>query len=323
MATLTRMTDTPTEHVPVLGAELVALLDPHPSEMAVDCTFGGGGHARLIAERIAPGGQLIAIDRDPAAQERFERFALEVDCATRFIHADYADALDALADEGVEADLVYFDLGLSSIQLDTHQRGFSYSYDAPLDMRMDPGQPLSARDIVNEFGERRIAELIRRYGEEPRARAIAREIVQRRPLETTSELVEAIREALPPPVRFGRGHPAKRTFQALRIAVNSELESLERALPSAWGLLPDGGRMAGISFHSLEDRRVKRFLADHARGCICPLELPECRCGGEPEAELLARRAVAPSEAEMEANPRSRSAHLRAARKLYSREAQA
>ncbi len=323
MATLTRMTDAPTEHVPVLGAELVALLDPRPGEVAVDCTFGGGGHARLIAERLAPGGLLIAIDRDPVAQERFERFAEEVECATRFIRADYADALDALADEGVEPDLIYFDLGLSSIQLDTHQRGFSYSYDAPLDMRMDPGQPLSAREIVNEFDERRIAELIRRYGEEPRARAIAREIVQRRPLETTSQLVEAIREALPPPVRFGRGHPAKRTFQALRIAVNSELDSLERALPTSWGLLPDGGRMAGISFHSLEDRRVKRFLADHARGCICPLELPECRCGGEPEAELLARRAVAPSEVEMESNPRSRSAHLRAARKLYSREAQA
>ncbi len=323
MATLTRMTDAPTEHVPVLGAELVALLDPRPGEVAVDCTFGGGGHARLIAARLAPGGLLIAIDRDPVAQERFERFAEEVECATRFIRADYADALDALADEGVEPDLIYFDLGLSSIQLDTHQRGFSYSYDAPLDMRMDPGQPLSAREIVNEFDERRIAELIRRYGEEPRARAIAREIVQRRPLETTSQLVEAIREALPPPVRFGRGHPAKRTFQALRIAVNSELDSLERALPTSWGLLPDGGRMAGISFHSLEDRRVKRFLADHARGCICPLELPECRCGGEPEAELLARRAVAPSEVEMESNPRSRSAHLRAARKLYSREAQA
>jgi 16S rRNA (cytosine1402-N4)-methyltransferase len=319
MATLTRMTEIPTEHVPVLGAELVALLDPTPGEVAVDCTFGGGGHARLIAERIAPGGELIAIDRDPAAEERFEDFAREVSCATRFIRADYADALVALADEGVDVDLVYLDLGLSSIQLDTHRRGFSYSYDAPLDMRMDSGQALSARDIVNEFPERQIAELIRRHGEEPRARAIANEIVRRRPLETTSELVEAIREALPPPVRFGRGHPAKRTFQALRIAVNSELDSLDRALPSAWSLLGEGGRMAGISFHSLEDRRVKRFLADHARGCVCPLELPECRCGGEPAAELLARRAVAPSEAEMEKNPRSRSAHLRAARKLSTR----
>ncbi len=314
------MTESPTQHVPVLGAELVALFDPSPGELAVDCTFGGGGHARLIAERLAPRGELVAIDRDPAAQARFESFAQDVECATRFIRADYADALDALADEGIEPDLIYFDLGLSSIQLDTHRRGFSYSYDAPLDMRMDPGQALSARDIVNEFGERQIAELIRRYGEEPQARAIAREIVRRRPLETTSELVEVIREAQPPPARFGRGHPATRTFQAIRIAVNAELESLERALPRAWNLLRDGGRMGAISFHSLEDRRVKRFLADYARGCICPPELPECRCGGEPAAELLARRAVSPSEVEMEANPRSRSAHLRAARKLLTRE---
>ena len=321
MATLTRMTETPKEHLPVLGPEMAVLLDPQPGELAVDCTFGGGGHARLIAERIAPGGELIAIDRDPAAEERFAALAREVGLATRFIRADYADALDALADEGIEADLVYFDLGLSSIQLDTHRRGFSYSYDAPLDMRMDPGQGLSARDLVNEFPERRIAEIVRRFGEEPRARAIAREIVRRRPIETTSELVDAIREALPPPVRFGRGHPAKRTFQAIRIAVNSELDSLDRGLPGAWSLLRNGGRMATISFHSLEDRRAKRFLAEHSRGCICPPELPVCRCGGEPSAELLARRAVAPSEDEMARNPRSRSAHLRAARKLFTREA--
>ena len=320
MATVVRMNEQPTEHVPVLGAELTALLEPAPGELAVDCTFGGGGHARLIAERLAPGGELIAIDRDPAARERFDRFASEAPCSTRFIRANYADALDALAEEGVKPDLIYFDFGLSSIQLDDHGRGFSYSYDAPLDMRMDSTQILSARDVINDFPERQIADVIRRFGEEPSARAIAREIVSRRPIETTSELVEAIREALPPPVRFGRGHPAKRTFQAIRIAVNSEIDSLTRALPAAWSLLPDGGRLGAISFHSLEDRPVKRFLAEHARGCICPPELPECRCGGEPGAALLARRAVAPSEAEMEANPRSRSAHLRAVRKLYDRE---
>lgn len=319
MATLLRMNEQPTEHVPVLGPELVALLDPQPGELAIDCTFGGGGHARLVAERLGPSGVLIGIDIDPAAQVRFEGFARDAVCETRFIRADYADALDQLAAEGLEADLVYLDLGLSSIQLDSPQRGFSYSYDAPLDMRMDPGAALSAREVVNNYGERQLAEIIRRFGEEPRARAIAREIVARRPIETTSELVDAVREALPPPVRFGRGHPAKRTFQAVRIAVNSELDSLLRALPQAWDLLRDGGRLGAIAFHSLEDRPVKRFLADQARGCVCPPELPVCRCGGEPAAELLSRRAVSPGEAEMESNPRSRSAHLRAARKLRSR----
>ncbi|MGI9557257.1 MAG: 16S rRNA (cytosine(1402)-N(4))-methyltransferase RsmH, partial [Solirubrobacterales bacterium] len=320
MATLVRMNEKPTEHVPVLGPELVALLDPQPGELAVDCTFGAGGHARLMAERLGPSGRLIAVDRDPAAQIRFEAFARDAACETDFVRADYADALAALSAKGARPDIVYFDLGLSSIQLDSPERGFSYSYDAPLDMRMDPGQALSALDVVNEFGERQLADVIRRFGEEPRSRAIAREIVARRPIATTSELVDAIREALPPPVRFGRGHPAKRTFQAIRIAVNSELDSLVRALPEAWTLLRDGGRFGAIAFHSLEDRPVKRFLAEQARGCVCPPELPVCRCGGEPAAELLSRRAVSPSEDEMEANPRSRSAHLRAARKLRMRE---
>jgi 16S rRNA (cytosine1402-N4)-methyltransferase len=313
MATLTYM---PTDHVPVLAPELVALLDLQPGELAVDCTFGGGGHAELVAERLGPEGTLVCVDRDPAAAERFEAFARDAACETRFVRDDYADALDSLLAEGVRADAVYMDLGISSLQLDAWERGFSYAYDAPLDMRMDPDQELSALEVVNEWSERRLADVIRRYGEERSAGRIAREIVRRRPLATTSELAEAIRAALPPAARFGRGHPAKRTFQAIRIAVNSELDSLDRGLPAAWRLLRDGGRLAAISFHSLEDRRVKRFLADRARGCVCPPELPVCRCGRTPEAELLTRRAVAPSAEEVERNPRSSSAHLRVATKL-------
>jgi 16S rRNA (cytosine1402-N4)-methyltransferase len=313
MDTLTYM---PTEHLPVLASELVALCDPQPGELAVDCTFGGGGHARLVADRIGPAGRLIAIDRDPAARERFDALAPELPCSAEFVHGNFADVLRELSATGVDADVVYMDLGVSSMQLDAWERGFSYSYDAPLDMRMDPAQDLSARDVVNDWPEDRLAQTIKELGEERHARSIAREIVARRPFETTSELVEAIRDAVPAAYRFGRGHPAKRSFQAIRIAVNGELDAVDRALPGAWDLLRVGGRMAAISFHSLEDRRVKRFFASLAKGCVCPPELPVCVCGHEPEAELITRRAVAPSKSEAEANPRSRSAHLRAALKL-------
>jgi 16S rRNA (cytosine1402-N4)-methyltransferase len=313
MATLTYM---PTEHLSVLAAELVALLEPQPGETAVDCTFGGGGHARLVAERIGPMGTLIGIDRDPVAAERFEELAAELECEARFRRADFADALAELGADGVTAELVYMDLGVSSLQLDAWERGFSYSYDAPLDMRMDPSQALSALEVVNEWPEKRLAATIREFGEERHARAIAREVVRRRPLHTTAELTEAIRDAVPPAYRFGRGHPAKRTFQAIRIAVNAELHALDRALPAAWDLLEVGGRMAAICFHSLEDRRVKRFFAGLASGCICPPELPVCQCGRVPEAELLTRRAVSPSVGEAEQNPRSRAAKLRVARKV-------
>ena len=313
MATLTYM---PTEHLPVLAPELIALADPQPGELVVDATFGGGGHARLVAERIGPTGTLICVDRDPAAAARFAELEPELACEARFERADFAEVLERLAGEAVHPDLVYMDFGVSSQQLDAAERGFSYSYDAPLDMRMDSSQPLSAREAVNEWPAQRLETTIRELGEERHARSIAAEIVRRRPLETTCELVDAIRAAVPPAYRFGRGHPAKRTFQAIRIAVNSELDSIDRALPAAWEALALGGRLAAIAFHSLEDRRVKRFLAELARGCICPPELPVCRCGHEPEAELLARRAVKPSEDETERNPRSRSARLRVARKL-------
>jgi 16S rRNA (cytosine1402-N4)-methyltransferase len=312
MATLTYM---PTEHVPVLASELIALLSPRPDETAVDCTFGGGGHARLVGERLGAGGTLICIDRDPAAEERFAELASELDCATRFIRADYADALVELGNEGVWADILCLDLGISSLQLDAAERGFAYTYDAPLDMRMDPSREPSAARIVNEWPAERLAGAIRDFGEERHARAIAREIVSRRPLETTAELVEAIRAAVPPAYRFGRGHPAKRTFQAIRIAVNGELASLDRGLPAAWELLREGGRLGAISFHSLEDRRVKQFLRELARDCVCPPELPVCRCDRHPQAELLTRRALAATPEEIERNPRSHSARLRVARK--------
>jgi 16S rRNA (cytosine1402-N4)-methyltransferase len=306
-------------HIPVLAGELIDLLDPREGEVVVDCTVGGGGHARLIAERIGPGGTLIGIDRDPASEERFAELADEVVCQTRFIHADFVTGLERLVDEGAGADIVYLDLGMSSMQVDTWERGFSYSYDAPLDMRMDPSQELRAHDIVNTWEERRIARLLREYGEERYAAQIARAIARERnrgELDTTQALVDLVKSAVPTPAQFAGGHPARRTFQALRIAVNDELAQLDGALPAAWDLLRPGGRLAAISFHSLEDRRVKRFLVARARGCICPPDLPICVCGHEPEAELLTRRAVAPTPGEIAANPRSKSAHLRAARKL-------
>ena len=308
-------------HVPVLAGELIELTAPAAGETVVDCTFGAGGHARLIADRIGPTGTLVCIDRDPLAEEHFEELAREVACETRFLRMDYADGLALLHDEGLSADVVYLDLGISSMQVDARERGFSYSYDAPLDMRMDPSQELDAREIVNTWDERRLAQLFRRLGEDPNSGRIAREVVRRRdrsPIETTGELVAAIEAALPAAVRrsFGAGSPAKRVFQAIRIAVNSELDSLDRALPLAWEVLREGGRLAAISFHSLEDRRVKRFLAERARGCVCPPDFPVCVCGREPEAELITARAVVPTAGEIADNPRAKSSRLRSARKL-------
>jgi 16S rRNA (cytosine1402-N4)-methyltransferase len=306
----------PSTHTPVLAQELLQLLHPAPGQTAIDCTFGGGGHARLVAERLGAKGTLIVIDRDPLARERAAELAEQAPCTVRFIHGGYAEVLAQLAGEGIRADLAYFDLGMSSMQVDTRERGFSYSYEAPLDMRMDPDQELSARAIVADWDQRRLAGVLRDFGEERHAGAIARAIVRRRaqqPIESTLELVDVINSAIPTPARFAGRHPAKRVFQALRIAVNEELDQLERALPLAWESLRLGGVLAAISFHSLEDRRVKRFLAARARGCICPPDLPVCACGREPQAQLLTRRALVPSAEEVAHNPRSASAHLRGA----------
>ncbi len=306
-------------HVPVLAGELIELLDPSEGQTAIDCTFGGGGHARLVGERLGATGTLVCVDRDPAAEERYEELAADVPCETRFVRMDFASALELLAGEGLRADHAYFDLGVSSMQVDTLERGFSYAYDAPLDMRMDPDQDLDARKVVNEWDERRLQQLFSSYGEERYARRIAQAVGRRRreaAFETTQDLVDTIKSAIPAPARFAGGHPARRVFQAIRIAVNQELDSLERVLPLAWGVLRPGGRLAAISFHSLEDRAVKRFLAALARGCVCPPELPVCVCGHEPEAELLTSRAVVPTPGETADNPRARSGKLRVAGKL-------
>jgi 16S rRNA (cytosine1402-N4)-methyltransferase len=216
----------------------------------------------------------------------------------------------------VRADAILLDLGVSSMQIDRPERGFSYAADAPLDMRMDPSADLSARELVNESSERELEQIFRRYGEERYAKQIARAIGRRRreqPFERTLELVETIRASIPAPARFGEGHPAKRVFQALRIAVNDELGALEAALPSATAMLRPGGRLAVISFHSLEDRLVKRFMRDRERGCTCPPDFPVCVCGKEPELRSLSKRALRPSAEEIAHNPRAASARLRAA----------
>jgi 16S rRNA (cytosine1402-N4)-methyltransferase len=306
-------------HVPVLAGEAIELLDPQPGQTVVDCTFGAGGHARLLGGRIGATGTLVAIDRDPAAAERFAELAPELSCTSRFIRSSFVDGLAQLHEDGVRADIVLMDLGMSSMQIDTWQRGFSYAYDAPLDMRMDPDIAQTAFDLVNRSESRHLESIFRDLGEERYARQIARAIVRARDraeITSTIGLVDIISSAVPAPARFAAGHPAKRVFQALRIAVNDELGQLDAALPLAWSLLSVGGRLGAISFHSLEDRRVKRFLGARAQGCICPPDLPVCGCGREPEAELVSRRAIAPTPGEIAANPRARSARLRVASKL-------
>jgi 16S rRNA (cytosine1402-N4)-methyltransferase len=303
-----------TDHIPVLADEVRRLLAVHPGETVVDATFGAGGHAALLASDLAGRGKLIAIDRDPTAREYFDHLGRRAGVQTRFLRGDFAVVLSQLAENGAKADAILFDLGISSMQVDRPERGFSYAVDAPLDMRMDTSADVTAAGIVNEADERDLATIFRRYGEERYARAIARAIVRRRKtqrFERTADLVETIRAAIPAPARFGDGHPAKRVFQALRIAVNDELGSLEAALPAAFSMLRPGGRLAVISFHSLEDRIVKRFMRDLERGCECPPDFPVCVCGKQPELRALSRKPIRPSALELAANPRAASARLR------------
>jgi len=312
-----------TDHVPVLADEVREALALQPGETVIDATFGAGGHSGLLAADLRGSGKLIAIDRDPSVRPHFDSVRKRTGVQGRFLRGEFSDVLAQLAANDVRADAILFDLGVSSMQVDRPERGFSYATDAPLDMRMDPASELSARELVNEAGERELTRIFKDYGEERYVRQIARAIVRRRrehPIERTGELVEIIRSAIPAPARFGDGHPAKRVFQALRIAVNDELGSLEHALPAALEMLRPGGRLAVISFHSLEDRIVKRFLRAEEKGCTCPPDFPVCVCGHEPTLRALSRRPVKPSPAELAANPRSASARLRAAVKTEAGE---
>lgn len=311
---------TASDHVPVLADEVRELLAVQPGETVVDATFGAGGHASMLADDLKGRGRFVAIDRDPTVRPFFEGFRRRHGgLQARFLRGDADVVLGQLAGNGVRADAILMDLGVSSMQIDRPERGFSYAVDAPLDMRMDPTAPRAAADLVNGADERELETIFRRFGEERYARPIARAIARRRrerPFERTGELVETIRAAIPAPARFGDGHPAKRVFQALRIAVNDELGSVERALPAALEMLRPEGRVAVISFHSLEDRIVKNFLRQQERACVCPPEFPVCVCGREPALRILTKKALRPSAREVADNPRAASARLRAAVKV-------
>jgi len=303
----------------VLADEVRDLLAVRPGETVIDGTFGAGGHSSLLAADLAGDGKLIAIDRDSSVRTYFDRFKAGTGVQARLLRGEFSVVLSQLAANDVRADAILLDLGVSSMQLDRPERGFSYAADAPLDMRMDSSAELSARELVNGADERELAQIFRRYGEERYARQIARAIVRRRgerPFERTGDLVETIKHAIPTPARFGDGHPAKRVFQALRIAVNDELGALEAALPAALRMLRPGGRLAVVSFHSLEDRIVKQYLREESRGCTCPPDFPICVCGHEPTLRELTRKPVRPSPREVELNPRAASAKLRAAVKV-------
>lgn len=318
------MSLTPRPHVPVLLDRVVALLAEASEGVIVDATLGAGGHARAVLEaRLAVHGRasLVGLDRDPSAHELAgehlrplaDRDEVEIHLVrTRF--DGLAAALDELGIDQVAG--VLFDLGISSMHVDRAERGFSYRQEGPLDMRMDPDAPTSAADLVNELPVRELAQLLRRLGEEPMADRIAKAIVASRPHTSTTAFAEVVRDAIPAARRRTGGHPATRTFQALRIAVNGELDALAAVLPDAIARLTPGGVCVALSYHSLEDRVVKRAFADAARGCTCPPGLPVCACGRVPLVEHLVRKVERPSAAEIADNPRASAARLRAIRRL-------
>ena len=305
------------EHVSVLLNETIDALAVKPDGIYVDGTAGGGGHSYALAVRLDPErGRLIATDRDPeavrAASERLAGLPAEV------VHAEFSDMRRVLEERGISrADGIMLDIGVSSHQLDAAERGFSFHNDAPLDMRMS-GEGMSARDVVNDHSYERLKKILYEYGEEKFAPAIAKGIVSARadkPIETTLELAEIIKASVPQRVRREK-NPCRKTFQAIRIEVNDELGQLDRALDEAFSLLNVGGRLAVITFHSLEDRMVKQRFAELTKGCTCPPDFPQCVCGKKPRGRLVFRKAVTASEEELEANPRSRSAKLRVIEKL-------
>lgn len=312
-------------HVPVLPAETLAYLAPRLGATMVDATVGLGGHAAAILERLGPAGLLIGIDRDPQAlalaHARLERLAAERGWTAHrpwaLRHARFAGLPDLLRLLGVAAaDGLLLDLGVSSLQLDEGARGFSFRHEAPLDMRMDPGGALTAAELVNQSSEEELGRILWEFGEERQSRKIARRIVRQRPLTTTRELAELIAAAYPPGDRHGRIHPATRSFQALRIAVNEELAELRAVLERLPELLTPGGRVVVLAYHSLEDRLVKNAFEFLSGRCRCDPALPACACGARPLFRLLTRKPVTAGAAEMAANPRARSAKLRAAERL-------
>lgn len=306
-----------TYHRPVLLDETIEALAVRPDGVYVDGTAGGGGHSYAIASRLTSGGRLISLDQDPDAVVEASRRLQGL--PARVIRANFTEIARVLREEGLSAaDGILLDIGVSSHQLDTPERGFSYHADAPLDMRMSQ-EGTTAADLVNTWGEKELSDIFYRYGEEKFSRPIARAIVRAReeePVVTTGRLADIIRDTVPARARRD-GHPARRVFQALRIAVNGELECLSSALDTAFSCLKDGGRLAVITFHSLEDRMVKQRFASFCEGCICPPDFPQCVCGRTPAARLILRKPVAASEKELEKNPRSRSARLRCVERLH------
>jgi 16S rRNA (cytosine1402-N4)-methyltransferase len=298
-------------HQPVMAEEVAEVFHPIERGVVVDATFGGGGHTALLLDRH-PGITVVGFDRDPAAQANAASLGPRLTMMqSDFRHLD--DALDRAAVDRIDGAL--FDLGVSSRQLDDPERGFSYRRVGPLDMRMGPDASITADDVVNEWDATRLAGAIRRYGEEPHASRIAAAIVAARPVTDTGRLAEVVAGAVPAAAR-ARRHPARRTFQAIRMVVNDELAALEEGLESALRRLSVGGRAVVISYHSLEDRLVKRRFAAGARGCTCPPDFPVCVCGGTAELRLLTRKPLRPTPSEVETNPRSRSARLRAAERV-------
>ncbi len=307
------------EHVPVLFNEVMESLSIKPDGIYVDGTVGGGGHSSGICERLTEGGTLIAVDRDREALAAAEKRLSVYSCEKRFVHANYSDVDAIAAAAGGKVQGILLDLGVSSYQLDNPERGFSYMHDAPLDMRMDDSDRLTAYDIVNGYSRDELAGMIRNYGEERWAARIAEFIVKERaasPIDTTGKLTEIIKAAIPAKARRTGPHPAKRTFQAIRIEVNDELGHLREAVEKLPDLLESGGRIAIITFHSLEDRIVKTEFERRLDPCTCPKEFPVCVCGKVADVKRVTRKPIAPSEEETETNPRARSAKLRVLEKL-------